>query len=245
MRPEGGGRGAHASIPLERIGDFRYVSGGSNVLWAVMVVIIVAALSGVLGGGGLVARTTVADAAVDQVRYARFARYASHSRCTSISPHRSGRPIRLRVSDRYLSEMNVRAITPLPTSTAIADRQHVFVFERSAAAAGSPFDRVSSTAIGRHLGWIAVDGGDAHFYAAYLSQDYRWNSVGVLAIIGLMIVAAIGGQVLAAQITTFDFVSLLIIGEATQNALLGQDFSATNATPAIITSLRRISGFHC
>ena len=46
---------------------------------------------------------------------------------------------------------------------------------------------------------------------------------------------AIGGQRSLAQITTFDFVLLLIIGEATQNALLGQDFSVTNAMLVIIT----------
>lgn len=35
------------------------------------------------------------------------------------------------------------------------------------------------------------------------------------------------------QITTFDFVLLLIIGEATQQALLGDDFSVTNAVLVI------------
>lgn len=132
---------------LERIG------------WAVMVVIIVAALSGVLGGGGLVARTTVADAAGStEVRYARFARYASPTMLhINLAASASGRPIRVRVSDRYLSEMNVRAITPSPTSTAIADRQHVFVFDRSAPPASATIRfELEPTAIGRHLGWIAV-----------------------------------------------------------------------------------------
>jgi hypothetical protein len=133
---------------LERIG------------WAVMVVIIVAALSGVFGGGGLVACTTVADAAgLTEVRYARFARYASPTTLhINLTASASRRPIRVRVSDRYLSEMNVRAITPAPTSTAIADQQHVFVFERSAAPASATIRfELEPTAIGRHLGWIAVD----------------------------------------------------------------------------------------
>ena len=128
--------------------------------WAVMVVFIVAALAGVLGGGGLVARTTVADAAGStEVRYARFARYASPTTLhINLAASASGRPIRLRVSDRYLSEMTVRAITPPPTSTAIADRQHVFVFERSAPPASATIRfELEPTAVGRHLGWIAVD----------------------------------------------------------------------------------------
>jgi uncharacterized membrane protein YcaP (DUF421 family) len=39
------------------------------------------------------------------------------------------------------------------------------------------------------------------------------------------------------QITTFDFVLLLIIGEATQQALLGENFSLTNALLVIVTLL--------
>lgn len=37
------------------------------------------------------------------------------------------------------------------------------------------------------------------------------------------------------EITTFDFILLLVIGEATQQALLGNDFSITNAAIVIIT----------
>ena len=53
--------------------------------------------------------------------------------------------------------------------------------------------------------------------------------------IALMIILRLAGKRSLAQITTFDFVLLLIIGEATQQALLGQDFSVTNAMLVIIT----------
>jgi uncharacterized membrane protein YcaP (DUF421 family) len=53
--------------------------------------------------------------------------------------------------------------------------------------------------------------------------------------IGLMLIMRLAGKRSLAQITTFDFVLLLIIGEATQQALLGQDFSVTNAMLVIIT----------
>lgn len=53
----------------------------------------------------------------------------------------------------------------------------------------------------------------------------------------LMIIFRISGKRSLAQITTFDFVLLLVIGEATQQALLGDDFSLTNATLVIITLL--------
>lgn len=45
----------------------------------------------------------------------------------------------------------------------------------------------------------------------------------------LLILFRIAGRRSVAEMTTFDFVLLLIIGEATQQALLGDDFSITNA----------------
>ena len=64
-------------------------------------------------------------------------------------------------------------------------------------------------------------------------MDSVWRAAAIY--IGLMIIMRLAGKRSLAQITTFDFVLLLIIGEATQNALLGQDFSVTNAMLVIIT----------
>jgi uncharacterized membrane protein YcaP (DUF421 family) len=51
----------------------------------------------------------------------------------------------------------------------------------------------------------------------------------------LLLVFRVTGKRSLAQITTFDFVLLLIIGEATQQALLGDDFSVINAWVVIAT----------
>ena len=51
----------------------------------------------------------------------------------------------------------------------------------------------------------------------------------------LLIIFRISGRRTLAEITTFDFVLLLIIGEATQQGLLGDDFSVTNAFIIIVT----------
>ena len=64
-------------------------------------------------------------------------------------------------------------------------------------------------------------------------MDSVWRAAAIY--IGLMIIMRLAGKRSLAQITTFDFVLLLIIGEATQNALLGQDFSVTNAMLVIMT----------
>ncbi|MEK8090381.1 DUF421 domain-containing protein [Thermithiobacillus plumbiphilus] len=51
----------------------------------------------------------------------------------------------------------------------------------------------------------------------------------------IWLIFRVSGKRSLAQITTFDFVLLLIISEATQQALLGQDFSVTNAVIVIST----------
>lgn len=51
----------------------------------------------------------------------------------------------------------------------------------------------------------------------------------------LLLLFRLAGKRTLAQITTFDFVLLLIVSEATQQALLGDDFSITNAVLVIIT----------
>jgi uncharacterized membrane protein YcaP (DUF421 family) len=59
----------------------------------------------------------------------------------------------------------------------------------------------------------------------------------------LLLLFRLAGKRALAQITTFDFVLLLIIGEATQQALLGEDFSVTNAVLVIVTLLGLDIGF--
>lgn len=57
-----------------------------------------------------------------------------------------------------------------------------------------------------------------------------------LAIYAILLIATrLSGRRTMAQMTPFDFVLLLIIAETTQQALLGDDFSITNATVLIVT----------
>jgi uncharacterized membrane protein YcaP (DUF421 family) len=52
----------------------------------------------------------------------------------------------------------------------------------------------------------------------------------------LMLIFRISGKRSLSQITTFDFILLLIISEATQQSLVGQDFSFIN-TAVVVVSL--------
>ncbi|MGN8144841.1 DUF421 domain-containing protein [Pseudomonas sp. 22105] len=59
----------------------------------------------------------------------------------------------------------------------------------------------------------------------------------------LMELLKIAGRRSLADLTTFDFVLLMVIGEATQQALLGDDFSLTNAVLVIVTLIAIDVGF--
>jgi uncharacterized membrane protein YcaP (DUF421 family) len=58
---------------------------------------------------------------------------------------------------------------------------------------------------------------------------------GALIYLILLAIMRISGRRTMAQATPFDFVLLLIVAETTQQALLGQDFSLTNAVVLIVT----------
>lgn len=58
---------------------------------------------------------------------------------------------------------------------------------------------------------------------------------GALTYFFLLLVFRMGGKRSLAEITTFDAVLLLIISEATQNALTGEDQSMTNAALVVLT----------
>lgn len=57
---------------------------------------------------------------------------------------------------------------------------------------------------------------------------------GAVVYLFLLIIFRIMGRRSMAEITTFDFILVLIIGEATQQALLGNNYSITNALVVII-----------
>jgi len=59
----------------------------------------------------------------------------------------------------------------------------------------------------------------------------------------VLLIFRISGRRTFAELTGFDFVLLLIIGEATQQALLGDDYSITNAMIVIATLVSLDIGF--
>jgi uncharacterized membrane protein YcaP (DUF421 family) len=66
-------------------------------------------------------------------------------------------------------------------------------------------------------------------------MEWALRAIGMY--LALMVLLRVVGKRSMAQVTTFDFVLLLVISEATQQALLGEDFSVTTATIVIVTLL--------
>lgn len=60
---------------------------------------------------------------------------------------------------------------------------------------------------------------------------------GLVIYVFLLLIFRVSGKRSLSEVTTFDFVLLLIIAEATQQALLGEDFSLTNAMVLIVTMI--------
>ena len=58
---------------------------------------------------------------------------------------------------------------------------------------------------------------------------------GIAIYLFLLLVFRLTGKRSLGQVTTFDFILLLIISETTQQALIGDDFSITNAFLSILT----------
>ena len=57
----------------------------------------------------------------------------------------------------------------------------------------------------------------------------------VVVYVVLFVVMRISGKRTFSEVTTFEFVLLLIVGEATQQSILGNDFSVTNGILVILT----------
>lgn len=64
-------------------------------------------------------------------------------------------------------------------------------------------------------------------------MDSVWRAAAMY--VALMVLFKIAGRRSLAELTTFDFVLLMMISEATQQALLGDDFSVTNGLLVIVT----------
>ena len=130
--------------------------------WTAMALILIGAAAGLFGGAGPLSRSTAAsaDGAVG-VEYARFARHhAPTTLDVNLAPVPAAGQIRIRVSKEYLDAMEVRSILPHPVTSALADKQYVFVFDRPTQAGAARVRlQLEPARPGPTSGWIAVNDG--------------------------------------------------------------------------------------
>ena len=138
--------------------------------WATMTVIIVAALAGFFGDGPLSRVTSMTSDGAIRVRYERFVRFSAPTTLEiHVAPSASGRPIHLRVSANYLSDMTPRSIAPHVSATSLADQDYVFSFNHLPSTVESKVElQLEPKAIGLVEGWVAVNDGTRLFIKQFI-----------------------------------------------------------------------------
>lgn len=101
-----------------------------RVAWAAMLVVVVAALSGLFGPGPLSHETVASDDGRLRADYLRFARFGSPSALNIIADPdlATGGLLELRVSRDWLERMQVENVLPPPSDVTIAGSELVYAF---------------------------------------------------------------------------------------------------------------------
>jgi hypothetical protein len=94
--------------------------------WVVMTLILVAALLGFLGGGGLLTRATEESGGLD-IRYNRFTRFHGVDRIEVTIPGEAGEA-RLTINESFLQSMEVEGVQPEPDSVDAGRDAVTYVF---------------------------------------------------------------------------------------------------------------------
>ena len=130
--------------------------------WTVMALLILYALAGGLGGGGLLSNAEVVSAdGSARVRYEKFARQLTPTTVEiNLTQPPDGRPMQLHVDGSYLGSTTIKLIVPEPDTTTIADNGYVFGFKRSAGVTDSKIRlQLEPQRIGTVRGWLVINNG--------------------------------------------------------------------------------------
>ena len=208
--------------------------------WVGMGVVVVLALAGLLGSGPL-SRHAVSLPGLLRVEYQRFTRYEAPQTLTvRLEPAATQTAeARVWIDRRYLDDARVEAVTPPPARVEAAGDRLVYAFPISRR--GEPVAIVVALQSER----IGPVGGGSASRAPPAPRRSGSSSTREAAVESVMRAAAIYGLLLVVfrftgnrslgQITTFDFILLLIISEAIQNGMVGNDYSVTNAVLLVLT----------
>lgn len=156
-------------MPFDRVGDLELAQDlrfqrrewvVQRVGWAAMALLVVAALAGMLGRGGPLARThaTSPDGSL-RIEYDRFAHYEAPTRLrVSIAwPAPRGGEVRLWIERAYLAKARVQQVMPEPESVKLAGDRVIYVF--AAGARGDVSFELKPDTFGALAGTAGLEGG--------------------------------------------------------------------------------------
>ena len=149
----------------------RRVWAFERIGWALMAVVVVAALLGVFGNGPLTRTTASAPDESLRVEYARVVRHGGETALTLHLPGQqtAGEEVRIWLSGEYLDGVHVLAVTPEPVRFELASDGQVWVFrvaERGAPAA--VVIRIDPDGYGSLAGAAAIAGRPAAAFGQFV-----------------------------------------------------------------------------
>ena len=217
-------------IDIEQDLPFQYRQWRMERLGQVLIACcIMAALLGLFGHSPL---STAARQTVDgrlSIHYDRFARNETNTDLlvTLNRTRMADGIVRLWLDQDYLDAFKVTAVSPVPIRGEARDGARAFVFQTD----GSRFTATLSVqfeAVGLVHGSVRADEGKPSsdtFCMALGGGAHGLHSTWAAVYVFLIDPVSDCRQSHPREITNFDFVLLLIISEATQNAMIGNDYS--------------------
>lgn len=134
--------------------------------WAIMVLITLAALAGVFGGGPLAYASVGTTASGLNVQYEKFTRLRAESELAArISPDAAGADstVRLWIDRLWLDGFEVKSITPEPEKTELISDQVVYTFRLTPGSApGQVRLSLEGRTLGISQGRVGLDGGPTY-----------------------------------------------------------------------------------
>jgi hypothetical protein len=156
-------------MPFERVGDLELAQDlrfqrrdwiAQRVGWVLMALFLLAALAGLIGRGGPLARTQAqsADGGL-RVEYDRFAHYEAPTRLRLIVSDRvaRGKDVRLWIERAYLANARLQQVMPEPQSVRLAGERVIYVFD--AGAGGEVSFELKPDTFGVLAGRAGLEGG--------------------------------------------------------------------------------------
>ena len=134
-----------------------------RVGWALMAVVILAALGGVFGAGPLSSTRAASSSGLVWIEYERFGRFKSpYTLRVHFDPQAIGKgSIRFWIDRAYLDEMRPERILPEPHKVEIAAQRLLYEFPAAAGAGpGVITFELKPNTFGRIEGRLGLDGGD-------------------------------------------------------------------------------------